>query len=653
MPALIELAGVTRSFPGDGGERVDALRGVSLAISAGEFVCVVGPSGCGKSTLLNVIGCLDRPSAGVYRVAGEDVGRLDGDGLARLRRDAFGFVFQGFHLLPELDARDNAKLPARYGGLSPREGEARADELLERLGVGGRASHRPDELSGGERQRVAIARALLNAPRALLADEPTGALDSAQAAAVLSTLRELAGRGHAVLVATHDRAVAEAADRRIELRDGRVVADSGPATPGGAAGEVGDLPPMESSRKTRPRSSAWSAAASAFGALRSQPLTAALVALGVALGAWGVVTTLGLAAGVFDETRATWGDLGADEINIGANRQFAPTVEDLDALRALPNVRVVDLGHFARLEFRRDGHIVTRTQTHGVQGFRRPQFEYLEYEVERGDFLTPEDDAAAARVAVFNDALWRGLFPEGGNAVGEEVLIAGQPFVVKGVLARHPIMQRAKRERAFRISSNAYIPFATMRDLFPDDVVGYGPGAFVLVEDEDRVWETAEAIRDVLIRRRGTAAEQAFVSPTVSFTRLRDLARARVAVMAGLAAMTLLAAGLGVMAVMLASVSRRRREIGLRVAVGARQRDILWQFLTEAAALTSAGGLVGTALGFATGALVAKLADAAVGYDAWFAPAAVGCAVVVGLAFGVLPARRAAAVDPVAALAEE
>ena len=143
------------------------------------------------------------------------------------------------------------------------------------------------------------------------------------------------------------------------------------------------------------------------------------------------------------------------------------------------------------------------------------------------------------------------------------------------------------------------------------------------------------------------------MSPTVSFTRLRDLARARVAVMAGLAAMTLLAAGLGVMAVMLASVSRRRREIGLRVAVGARQRDILWQFLTEAAALTSAGGLVGTALGFATGALVAKLADAAVGYDAWFAPAAVGCAVVVGLAFGVLPARRAAAVDPVAALAEE
>ncbi len=645
---LIELAGVARSFPTDGNGHVQALVDVTLTVAAGEFVCVTGPSGCGKSTLLHILGCLDRPSEGVYRVAGEDVAGLDADGLARLRGDAFGFVFQGFHLLPELSARDNARLPASYAGRSRREGEARADELLERLGVGGRARHRPDALSGGERQRVAIARALMNNPRMLLADEPTGALDLAQGAAVLAALRELAGRGHAVVVATHDRTVAEAADRRIELRDGRVVADSGAAAPA-AEGPT----PVSEPRRRRTWASARSAAASAFGALRARPLPTGLALLGVALGAWGVVTTLGLAAGVFDESRAMFGNMGADEISVGVSREFAPTVEDLEALRALPNIRHVNLSTFKRLEVRRDNHVAAEVWVSGEQGFQLPQYQYLEHRIERGRFLTPADDAAGARVAVLNDALWRRLFPEGGQAVGDQVLVAGQPFVVKGVFARHPILQRAMREQGFDPVLRAIVPFATMRALITGDAFGLGSGGRVRVEDADRVWETAEAIRDLLIRRRGAPAERALVSPVVQYTLARDLARTRVAVLGGLAAVTLLAAGFGVMAVMLASVSRRRREIGLRLAVGARRRDILWQFLIEAAALTAGGALAGAALGFATGALVAQAADAVVGYDAWFAPAAVGCAVAVGLAFGVLPARRAAAVDPVAALATE
>ena len=651
---LIELAGVARSFPTDGNGRVQALADVTLTVAAGEFVCVTGPSGCGKSTLLHILGCLDRPSEGVYRVAGEDVAGLDADGLARLRGDVFGFVFQGFHLLPELSARDNARLPASYAGLSRRAGEARADELLERLGVGGRARHRPDALSGGERQRTAIARALMNNPRVLLADEPTGALDSAQGAAVLAALRELAGRGHAVVVATHDRTVAEAADRRVELRDGRVVADSGPAAqaPDGAAAAEGPTPP-ESRRQRRMWASARSAAASAFAALRARPLPTGLALLGVALGGWGVVTTLGLAAGVFDESRAIFGNMGADEIDVGVGLQFAPTVEDLEALRALPNIRHVNLSTSKRLEVRRDNHVAAEVWVSGEQGFQLPQYQFLEHRIERGRFLTPADDAAGARVAVLNDALWRRLFPEGGQAVGDQVLIAGQPFVVKGVFGRHPILQRAMREQGFDPTLRAIVPFATMRALFTGDAFGRGSGGQVRVEDADRVWETAEAIRDLLIRRRGAAAEEALVLPMAMMLTSRDLARTRVAVLGGLAAVTLLAAGFGVMAVMLASVSRRRREIGLRLAVGARRRDILWQFLIEAAALTAGGALAGAALGFATGAVVAQAADAVVGYDAWFAPAAVGCAVAVGLAFGVLPARRAAAVDPVAALAAE
>ena len=261
MGALIELAGVGRAFAGEAGADARALADVSLTIEAGEFVCVAGPSGAGKSTLLHILGCLDRPTEGVYRFAGEDVGGLDADALAALRRDAFGFVFQAFNLLPERTARANALLPARYAGLSRRAARARADELLESLHVAHRADHRADALSGGERQRVAVARALMNDPQVLLADEPTGALDSAQGAEVLSALRGLAARGHAVVVASHDRAVAEAAGRRVELRDGRVVSDSGPAAAvGGRKGEG----PVSQGRGPRPWAAAWMAASSAF-----------------------------------------------------------------------------------------------------------------------------------------------------------------------------------------------------------------------------------------------------------------------------------------------------------------------------------------------------------------------------------------------------
>jgi putative ABC transport system ATP-binding protein len=208
-----------------GEEKVPALAGVSLAIARGEYVAIIGPSGSGKSTLMNILGGLDRPTSGTYRFDGEDVGQFTDNELASFRRRRIGFVFQSFQLLPRLTALQNVELPMIYAGLSRAERRARATELLERVGLGARMTHRPTQLSGGQQQRVAIARSLANRPDLLLADEPTGALDSATGIDVLRLFHELNAGGLTLAIVTHDPDVAAEARRRIAFRDGLIVSD--------------------------------------------------------------------------------------------------------------------------------------------------------------------------------------------------------------------------------------------------------------------------------------------------------------------------------------------------------------------------------------------------------------------------------------------
>ena len=201
---------------------VVALRGVDLRIDRGEFVAIMGPSGSGKSTLMNLLGCLDTPTAGRYECDGVDVATLDAEQLAALRRDKIGFVFQGFHLLPRMDATDNVAMPMGYAQIPPAERRRRALAALEAVGLGGRAGHFPNELSGGQQQRVAIARALVNHPPILLADEPTGALDSKTGEEILALFKRLRDDGHTVILITHDAHVAAHADRTYVMRDGEL-----------------------------------------------------------------------------------------------------------------------------------------------------------------------------------------------------------------------------------------------------------------------------------------------------------------------------------------------------------------------------------------------------------------------------------------------
>lgn len=228
---LIELMDIRKSYGGVDTPKVDILQGISLSIHPGEFVAIVGASGSGKSTLMNILGCLDRPTAGSYHFAGKDVAELDSDELAWLRREAFGFVFQGYHLIPSGSAQENVEMPAIYAGIAASERHARATALLTRLGLASRTGNRPHQLSGGQQQRVSIARALMNGGHIILADEPTGALDSHSGTEVMALLDELASQGHVIILITHDREVAARAQRVIEIRDGLIISDSAAEQP--------------------------------------------------------------------------------------------------------------------------------------------------------------------------------------------------------------------------------------------------------------------------------------------------------------------------------------------------------------------------------------------------------------------------------------
>lgn len=648
---LIDLQGVSRAYDGEDGERVDALADVTLRIAQGEFVCLAGPSGSGKSTLLNIIGCLDRPTAGVYRFAGADIRDLDADGRTGLRRDAIGFVFQGVHLLDAETARTNVALPATYRGLAPEAARRRAEDLLGEFGLGDKADARAGDLSGGERQRVAIARALMNGARVILADEPTSALDSAHSDEVLTALAALPKRGHTVVVASHDAAVRARAERTVELRDGCVVADSGPS-----AGATGRFAPSGAGVSS-PRRVAQ-AAREGVRALFRRPLANGLATLSVALGACCVIATLGLAIGAYDGSTAAMGRMGMDEIYGGGSwppPSIRVTPEDAQAIGALATVRRAALQADWDVTLRRADKQL-ETYVVGVGGVFALRFMWMDYTIASGAPLRPEDDALRSRVVVITTPVRDMLFGKGAAAVGETLLINDHVFTVKGVYAPHPIISQAMYRERGTIDYWVRAPFSALRDVLGDPTSDFSLQIKAQAVDPSQVQAAAAAIRDLLIRRHGVADPKK-VKVTVDdyltgpyWTMVHN----RLALVGALAAVAFLAGGCVTTVVMLAAVRSRRGEIALRMALGARRRDVAWQFVTESSLMTVVGGLVGAALGLATVWAVGTWADfRQITYEAWFVPAAVGCAVAVGLAAGIVPARRASQLDPAAVLAEE
>ena len=688
MASLIELKGVGLTYGNGGGTGVAALADVSLRIEAGEFICITGPSGSGKTTLLNLLGCLDSPTSGSYRFAGREVGGLGPDALAWIRREAFGFIFQSYNLLEAASAIDNVALPGVYAGMPRRPLRERAAELLARAGLAGRARHLPSELSGGEQQRVAIARALTNGGRVILADEPTGALDQANSRRTIDELEGLAQRGHTVVMASHSRAIAERADRRIELRDGRVVKDSGRAVapagravaPAGQNDEPEDSLTFPRSRE-RPAGGPGGgklihALADAFGMLRTnflrrKRLQASMSLTGVAVAVWWMLTLSSVVDGVTREGLRAIRMQDADNMTLmGAGPIDGPppvrlTLNDAEAIEeSIANVRL------AIPWITRPGAVI-RNGSFSMQAtatsYRPPGGEYegaaAALEVTQGSPITERENERSESVALIGPGVRRQLFPAEQDPVGRHLTINGLPFRVKGVA----------RPRGLNVTSSSDDPEVaeSLRAFYEDFVdvpVQTAINHFLegdririvefWVDDPGIVDETAQAIGDLLIRRHGQVG---FVLE-YSAKQLDEMARANRLIMAfgySIGGIALLGSGLGVMSVMLMSVSGRRREIGLRMAVGARRSDIRRQFLLESAAVVATGGLLGLAAAWASIAALAWLGPAEFSLlgvrtmlAGWPALAVLVAVVGSGLLFGVLPARRAAATAPAEALAE-
>ena len=638
---LIALSNITRSFV-NGEVETRVLHGIDLTIHEGEFVAIMGASGSGKSTLMNILGCLDRPSSGVYRFMGEDVEDFGRDELARLRREAFGFVFQSYNLIGGATARENVEVPAVYSGMPRDERHLRAEELLDKLGLAERVHHRPNQLSGGQQQRVSIARALMNGGRIIFADEPTGALDSRSGAEVMKLLRELSASGHTIILITHEREVAEQAQRIIEIRDGRIVSDPGPCLPEGPAPDFS--PHVD---RTSPLSDVVEATRTALRALRANLFRTVLTLLGIVIGVASVIAMLAIGDGakqkVIDQVSAMGTNLltvrpGAPNTR-GRDAPATLVVEDVQAIAELPNVlaSVPEQGATITL---RAGNVDHRSSVNGTSA------DYIvarNWATASGTFFSAEDEARYATVAVLGQTVARALFP-GGDAVGEFILVNNIPFQVVGVMTPKGATPWGQDQ-----DDIVFMPFTTASLRITGQ--RFLRNVTVAVEDVARIDDTQAAVQSLLLARHGVEDFQirnmASVIDTVSETQ-----NTLTILLGTVAAISLLVGGIGVMNIMLVSVTERTREIGIRMATGARMKNILQQFLIEALVVSAVGGLIGVAVGLGSAAIIARFGTA-VQYSLTPVVLAFSCAFLTGLIFGYLPARKAARLDPVVALASE
>ena len=653
---LIELKNIRKSYGGGDSPQVDVLRGIDLSIHAGEFVAIVGASGSGKSTLMNILGCLDRPTAGDYLFAGENVAHLDGDALAWLRREAFGFVFQGYHLIPSGSAQENVEMPAIYAGISATERHARAKALLTRLGLADRTANRPHQLSGGQQQRVSIARALMNGGHIILADEPTGALDSHSGAEVMILLDELASQGHVVILITHDREVAARANRIIEIRDGLIISDSAndqsyvPAVANSDALQAVDL--RQRLADGAEHNGAWKAelvdaVQAAWRVMWINKFRTALTLLGIIIGVASVVVMLAVGEGSKRQVMAQMGAFGSNIIYLSGSSPNPRTplgivtLNDVAALAALPQVkRIMPVnGSDAGIRF---GNLDYLAYV-GGNDINFPDI--FNWPVVEGSYFTEADERAGATVAVIGHRIREKLFKDVPTPIGQYILIENVPFQVIGVLAEKG-SSSGNKDSDDRVA----IPYtaASVR-LFGT----YNPEYVAIAAADARKVHEAEQAIDQLMLKLHNGKRDYQLTNNAAMIQAEARTQNTLSLMLGsIAAISLLVGGIGVMNIMLMTVRERTREIGIRMATGARQRDILRQFLTEAVMLSVVGGLFGIALALLVGGVLV-LAEVAVQFSLVAVLGAFGCALVTGVVFGFMPARKAARLDPVKALTSE
>ena len=647
---LISLQGLIRTFPaGDG--VVAVLKGIDLEIRKGEFVSIIGQSGSGKSTLMNILGCLDTPSGGSYRIDGRETADLQPDDLAALRREKFGFIFQRYNLLAELTALGNVEVPAVYAGLTPADRRQRAADILERLGLGDRMEHRPPQLSGGQQQRVSIARALMNGGDIILADEPTGALDSRSGQDVLDILRELHAEGKTVIIVTHDANVAALAERTIEIRDGEIVADYRQDKQAGAAAV--SAASQEAPRRSVRGLTAWAdrfreAFQMALLSMKAHKLRTFLTMLGIIIGIASVVSVVALGAGTREKVLANIASLGTSTLEIFPGKDFGDArsgkvttlvISDAKELARQPYLRAVTPTVSTSVTLRYGSKEASAL----VNGVNSAYFDAKGTKIATGQFFDARSEHSLDAVAVIDENTRKTLFAnEPDGAVGKVLLINNVPARIVGVAQA--------QQGGFGGSQNlsVYLPYTTVQARLTGSSTLRS--ITVRVEDDVDMKLAEQMVTAFLTQRHGMKdffilntddIRQSITSTTATLTLL----------IAAIAVISLIVGGIGVMNIMLVTVSERVSEIGVRMAVGARRSDILQQFLIEAVTVCIIGGLAGIATALSFGALFPLFtSDFSLIFSNTSIAYAFGISTLIGIVFGFLPARNASRLDPVAAL---
>lgn len=650
---LLEVQNLTREFPAGEGT-VQILKGIDLKIYPGELVAIVGQSGSGKSTLMNILGCLDKASSGSYKVQGRETNTLTPDELAALRREYFGFIFQRYHLLGDLSAAGNVEVPAIYAGVDAAERRKRSSKLLTNLGLGERLHHHPSQLSGGQQQRVSIARALMNGGDVILADEPTGALDKNSGIEVMRILRELNAQGHTMILVTHDHTVAKNATRIIEISDGKIISDQ-PNIPESEPEQIQTL-----NRNKQKKISAWrsvldrlnEAFRMAVFAMSAHRTRTFLTMLGIIIGIASVVSVVALGNGSQKKILDNISSLGTNTITVFQGRGFGDNSKtaqnktlvpaDADALADQPYVQAVSPSVSTNMTIRYKEIDASAT----INGVSEQFFDVRGLTFESGQPFDKQGITERTQDVVIDTNTRDTFFSDGQNPLGQVILLGNVPSRIIGVVSTQ------KTVMGNSDALNVYLPYSTVLSR----MMGQANVRSIIVRIKDEYPSTAaeNAILSLLIQRHG--AQDIFTQNVDSIREtIENTTQTMTLLVSTIAVISLVVGGIGVMNIMLVSVTERTQEIGVRMAVGARQSDILQQFLIEAILVCILGGVLGVLLSLAIGQIFGHFSGNTfqMSYSLTSIIAAFICSTLIGVLFGFLPARNAAQLDPVTALSRE
>lgn len=636
---LIQLSQLNK-FVGNPESPAHILKNINLTIEQGDFVAIIGASGSGKSTLMNILGCLDTASSGSYRIAGKETQQLNADELSNLRQQQFGFIFQRYNLLPTLTALENVALPAIYAGVEPSKRLERAKQLLIKLGLGDKLEHKPNQLSGGQQQRVSIARALMNGGEIILADEPTGALDSHSGETVLNILRTLHQEGHTLILVTHDPKIAAHAQRIIEIKDGEIIRDE-------RQQPAHQIPPAQPKTNQNPRfiDQLYESFKMATSAIMAHKLRALLTMLGIIIGIASVISVVALGKGSQTQILSNINGLGTNTMTIFNGTGFGDrranltknlTISDTTLLAQQPYVESVtpNSSH--------SGTIIAQNVavTGQVNGVGEQYFNVRGMNLLSGRLFTQDEVDQSAQVVVIDKNTQKSLGLE--NPLGQVILVDKKPLEIIGM---------AEQPNSNSSNLNLWSPYTTLMQRISgakniDSIT-------VKVKDEVESQTAEKSLTDLLTQKHGKKDFFIMNSDTIKQT-IESTTNTMTLLISSIALISLVVGGIGVMNIMLVSVTERTKEIGVRMAIGAKQHNILQQFLIEAILICLLGGVIGILLA----------STIIFGFNYWGSNfkmvfsgdsviIAVLCSTLIGVIFGFIPARNASQLNPITALAQE